>query len=413
MKTTTIVLMLASGLAGADPCIVNTWVTPGEMSVAITYDPAKEYQVMVSESLGDPWFPIKRVSPADCDAVTVNGVGTISICLPKPFFTGLEGSRGFVKIAEITPDVPPVLTSLPFTMVNNGDYFTVTWVSEAGHVYDVLASRPDTPGVPVDTYAGGTRVESFEIMSQGASTTVYVCNPMLPWIDKDSGTLTVTDESAGVTKAVQSKAVAQPKRWLTTCVASGSDSDSTAWKYISYYLNGTYGVELDPVGPLLAKRGKYLTLKLRGYAYSSWVGLPLLGQDEYLAVNLPDATLDQLLGPEDQIPVITQTFTLDRFTGDSLPKLIVIPEVKKIDKRSGQLQFHLELNNGAMMGVATYDQQGLLGDALTLGRKGMGFDIKTGGENVNVQLNWAFMPTYNALYQGWLGATGATEPADP
>jgi hypothetical protein len=126
---------------------------------------------------------------------------------------------------------------------------------------------------------------------------------------------------------------------------------------------------------------------------------------------IPEPTPAQKLGPEEELPVLKQTFVLDRYTGEESPKLIPIPMVKKVDNQLWELQFHLELNGGAVIGIASSDESSTLADVISLEKCGISFKINTGSQKpVNVQQNWAFMPLDDAGYNQWLEATGTTTP---
>ncbi len=396
------------------------------LNLSFTCNLNQRYVIWATEDLSNPtWFPIKNVTPGQDTSVVsqVNGEDVATTPLPMPFMEHFMSGRGFVRvsIADVTP---PVANSdwIPVqSMINNGGHITVTFKSEPFREYIIEGSDSPvaTNWIPVDLYGSVNDVDSIKIPSQGAMTTVDVLNPMLPWVPVDGGWIRIHRipiESPAMSFAARGPIVANAttppnKIWRLVCTRTVDLADrknTTVQKYIGAKFGqdplDVLFINLWSTGPDLGAASKYFVITTNGAAGGAKrYFLPSSHPSEYIKIaQTPNYNWWQQYDPAS----LKVFIALDKYTGDSMPSVVYMPVLNPNDDKKNYLQFHLETREATVIAAATWDQDSILKDGISIKPLGVGLEINTGGgsQSVTLQQSWQFNAMDTELWENYIRA---------
>jgi hypothetical protein len=405
---------IAADLTG-DPAI-DALPPSSHFTVSFTCDPGSTYLLEASESLGnnEKWFPVSSTITADQKfnplTKNVGGEDIVTVQVSMPFLTwSTNPGKGFLRVSEISKEPLPAESDYaPITsMVNHGNYITVTFLSEPYSEYLIKgAAVPAAPSsdrwCPVDTYWNGQVIPTTIVYSNGEETTVDIANPMLPWILKNRGFLLIHKKPSpsptprGPTGPIAAMATIQ-NFWSLVCTRDGGDDPPMRFKDLGLAgLSGQIAVVLGSTGPDVAEYGKYMIVKSVGLGQLSG---PLVPDT---SIRLP-LVRDPAKPEEDEAKQFVRLSFYEYTDSKTVPEVKFEPNPDKHHHNRNNFHFQLMIQSGSVIGVAAYEPEEALSDTIKLEPLGVGFQIKVpknGGQCIADQ-NWQFsamdVPTLQAF----------------
>lgn len=394
------------------------------LNLSFTCNLNQRYIIWATEDLSNPiWFPIKNVTPGQDTSVVfqVNGEDVATTPLPMPFMEHFMSGHGFVRVS-IADAAPPVANSdwIPIqSMINNGGYITVTFKSESFREYIIEGadSPVATNWIPVDLYSSVNDVDSIKIPSQGTMTTVDVLNPMLPWIPVDGGWIRIRRipvESPVMSFAARGPIVANTtlpnKIWRLVCTKTVDLTDhknNTVQKYIGAKIGqdplDVLFINLWSTGPGLGEATKYAVITTNGN-FGGMKRYFLPSSHPSASIQVPKS--DWMGWPQYDPNSLKVFIALDKYTGDTMPSVVYMPVLNPNDDKKDRLQVHLETREATVIAAATWDQDSLLKDGISIEPLGVGMKIDTGGgpQSVTLQQSWQFNAMDAVLWNNYIRA---------